>query len=212
MALSIKTLSHQNTSEFDGFYAIYSRAFPLPEQKSHDALLAMLHASCYTIYLAYNDEKIVGFCIMYHPYNEDFFLLEYMAIDENKRGFGFGSTLLKYSIEKLFATHGMRIILIEIDAPDETSSEQTLCAKREQFYRRFGALKIELFEYILPLQLHGTPAPMKLLAYHPTLSTLSKKTLQKWLEKLYIDVYGCSKNDPRIAQMLHSVPETLHLI
>ena len=212
MALSIKTLSHQNTSEFDGFYAIYSRAFPLSEQKSRDALVAMQQASCYTIYLAYDDEKIVGFCIMYHPYNEDFFLLEYMAIDEKKRSLGFGSTLLTHSIEQLFATHGTRIILIEIDAPKEASLEQTICTKREEFYRRLGALKIESFEYILPLQLHGKPPPMKLLVYCPTVCTLSKKMLQTWLEKLYMGVYGCSKNDPRITQMLHGVPATLRLI
>jgi len=64
MALKISALERNNTDEFDGFYAIYSTAFPLSEQKPRDALLAMQHASFYTIYLAHNDEKIVGFCIM----------------------------------------------------------------------------------------------------------------------------------------------------
>ena len=73
MPLHVKALEHDRREEFDGFYAIYSTAFPPSEQKPREVLLAMCHASFYTIYLAYNDEKIVGFCIMYHPWNEDFF-------------------------------------------------------------------------------------------------------------------------------------------
>jgi GNAT superfamily N-acetyltransferase len=212
MALHVKALEHHNAHEFDGFYAIYSTAFPLSEQKSRDALLAMQRASFYTIYLAYNDEKIVGFCMMYHPHEDDFFLLEYMAVDESLRGIGLGSTLLKSSIYQLFETHGTKALLIEIDSPEKSSSEQEIREKREQFYRRLGALKIDPFDYILPLQSAEKPPPMELLVYHPSLREVPKETLQTWLEKLYVDVYGCAKTDSRIAQMLESVPPILNLI
>ncbi len=212
MALHVKALEQNNSHEFDGFYAIYSTAFPLSEQKTRDALLAMQRASFYTIYIAYNNEKIVGFCIMYHPYNEDFFLLEYMAVDKNLRGIGLGSTLLKKSIDQLFQTHGTRALLIEIDSPETRSSEQAIREKREQFYRRLGALKMDPFDYILPLQSTEIPPPMELLVYHPRLRNVSKETLQTWLEKLYVNVYGCAKTDLRIAQMLEDVPPMLNLI
>ncbi|WP_263833422.1 GNAT family N-acetyltransferase [Sulfurospirillum oryzae] len=212
MALHVKALGSSNTHEFDGFYAIYSTAFPLSEQKSRDALLAMQHASFYTIYLAYSDEKIVGFCIMYHPDNKDFFLLEYMAIDEKERGIGLGSMLLKSSIDQLFQTHGTRALLIEIDSPEKSSNEQKIREKREQFYRHLGALKIDPFDYILPLQSSEEAPPMELLVYQPNLHKIPKETLQSWLEKLYANVYGCSKNDSRIAKMLDHVPPILNLI
>ena len=212
MALHVKALTREDAQEFDGFYAIYSTAFPRSEQKSRDALLQMQHASFYTIYLAYNDEKNVGFCIMYHPYDEDFFLLEYMAVDENQRGIGLGSTLLKNSIEQLFETHGTRALLIEIDSPEKSSVEQEIREKREAFYRRLGALKIDPFDYILPSQTSELAPPMELLVYHPTLREISKETLQTWLEKLYVDVYGCSKTDSRIAHMLAHVPPILTLM
>lgn len=212
MALHVKALERNNTYEFDGFYAIYSTSFPLSEQKSRDALLAMQHASFYTIYLAYNDEKIVGFCIMYHPNNDDFFLLEYLAVDENLRGIGLGSTLLKSSIEQLFKTHGIRALLIEIESPEEPSSDKEIREKREQFYRHFGALRIDPLDYILALQSVEAPPAMKLLVYHPNLREISKLTLQRWLEKIYVDVYGCSQNDPRIEQMLEDTPPILNLI
>ena len=212
MALKVHALEQNNTHEFDGFYAIYSVSFPLSEQKSRDALLQMVHTSFYTIYLAYNDEKIVGFCIMYHPHNEDFFLLEYMAIDEKERGIGLGSTLLKNSIEHLFNTHGIRALLIEIDSPEKDSNEKEIRKKREQFYRRLGALKIDPFDYILALQSSEEAPAMELLVYHPYMKEVSKETLHLWLEKLYTDVYGCSKNDSRIAHMLECVPPILNLI
>jgi GNAT superfamily N-acetyltransferase len=212
MALKISALERNNTDEFDGFYAIYSTAFPLSEQKPRDALLAMQHASFYTIYLAHNDEKIVGFCIMYHPRSEDFFLLEYMAIDETQRGIGLGSTLLKSSIEQLFKTHGIRALLIEIESPEESSPDKEIREKREQFYRHLGALRIDSFDYILALQSVEEPPAMKLLVYHPSLREIPKTTLQRWLEKIYVDVYGCSQNDPRIVQMFTATPEILNLI
>jgi GNAT superfamily N-acetyltransferase len=212
MALHVKALEQNDSKEFDGFYAIYSTSFPLCEQKSRDALLAMQHASFYTIFLAYNDEKIVGFCIMYHPHDDDFFLLEYLAVDESLRGIGLGSTLLKSSIEQLFETHGTRALLIEIDSPEKSSTDHEIRKKREEFYRRLGALKIDPFDYILPSQTSELAPPMELLVYHPTLREVSKESLQTWLEKLYENVYGCTKDDPRIASMLESVPPILNLI
>lgn len=212
MALHVKALERNNTHEFDGFYAIYSTSFPLSEQKFRDALLAMQHASFYTIYLAYNDEKIVGFCIMYHPHDDNFFLLEYMAVDESLRGIGLGSTLLQSSIEQLFEAHGIRALLIEIDSPEKSSKDHEIRKKREEFYRRLGALKIDPFDYILALQSSEEAPPMELLVYHPRIRKVSKETLQTWLEKLYENVYGCTKDDPRIAQMLEHVPPILNLI
>ncbi|MCD8543330.1 MAG: GNAT family N-acetyltransferase [Sulfurospirillum cavolei] len=212
MPLHVKALEHDHPQEFDGFYAIYSTAFPPSEQKPREVLLAMCCASFYTIYLAYNDEKIVGFCIMYHPWNEDFFLLEYMAVDETLRGIGLGSTLLKQSIDALYQNYGIRALLIEIDSPEKSSAEQEIREKRELFYRRLGALKIDPFDYILPSQTKEDAPPMELLVYHPSLREVSKERLQTWLEKLYTNVYGCEANDDRIALMLKDAPHSFTLI
>ncbi|MBN1839359.1 MAG: GNAT family N-acetyltransferase [Campylobacterales bacterium] len=206
MALHVTILTTQNVLAFDGFYAIYTEAFPLSEQKSKETLLAMLDASFYTIYLAYHDEKIVGFCIMYHPQNTDFFLLEYIAITPHIQAKGLGSFLLKESIELLFEKEGIRPILIEIDSPEHASFEQEIREKRERFYRKMGALKIKPFDYILPLHSDETPPPMKLLLLHYPYATLEKATLKRWLETLYNGAYNCPKDDPRIAQMLADTP------
>lgn len=202
MPLHVKRLTAQNTLAFDGFYAIYAKAFPPSEQKSQETLLAMLDAPFYTLFLAYDDEKIVGFCIMYHPKKDDFFLLEYIAITPHIQAKGVGSFLLQTSLNLLFETEGIRPVLIEIDSPEHPSSEQEIREKRERFYRKMGALKIEPLDYILPLQSDATPPPMELLLLHYPHKTLEKETLKRWLEALYHDVYGCAKDDPRIEHML----------
>lgn len=212
MALHVKALSPGDMTNFDGIYAIYSLAFPKSEQKPKDALIKMFHSPSYTFYLAFNDEKALGFCVMYHPKNDNFFLLEYMAIEENQRDSGIGSLLLAYSIEQLFKTHGERTLLVEIDAPLCSLEKQEIHQKREQFYRRFGFLKIDPFNYVLALKSDELPPPMKLLVYDLNVDSISKATLLHWLERLYVDVNDCSIHDPRIAQMLHNTPPLFNLI
>jgi len=212
MPLHVTILTAQNALAFDGFYAIYAKAFPPSEQKSKETLFSMLEAPFYTIYLAYNDEKIVGFCIMYHPQNDDFFLLEYIAITPHIQAKGVGSFLLQKSLELLIEKEGNRPVLIEIDSPEHASSEQEIREKRERFYRKMGALKIDPFDYILPLQSDETPPPMELLLLHYPHKTLEKSILKRWLEALYHDVYGCTKDDGRIAQILTHTPASLNLI
>ena len=70
---------------------------------------------------------------MYHPKQDDFFLLEYMAVDETQRGIGLGSTLLKQSIEHLFKTQGTRALLIEIDSPEKTQMSKKFAKKENSF-------------------------------------------------------------------------------
>ena len=188
MSVDIRSLKKEDIYEFDGFYAIYSTSFPQSEQKSREALMLMKDSLEYTVFIAYYDEKIAGFCIMYHPLNDDFFLLEYMAVDATLRGLGVGSTLLTQSIQSLFNTYGTRALLIEIDSPEKASHEQQIREKRELFYRRLGALKIDPFDYILPLQTNEEPPPMELLVYHPTMKVVSKDQLHQWITKLYVNV------------------------
>ena len=214
MPLDIKPLLADNPLAFDDFYAIYQGAFPPCEQKSKDAILAIIESSSYTIFTAFADKKMVGFSIMYHPQNDDFFLLEYIATSPTQHSKGLGSSLLKQSMQILFDTYGKRPLLIEIESLKYTANEheRTIRHKRELFYRRLGALKIDLLDYIFPLENGETPPLMEILIYAPNLGQITKTTLHTWLEKLYVNVYQCPKNDPRITQMLAPLPETLTLI
>jgi len=210
--MRIVALDITNKAQFDDFYAIYCVSFPPSEQKSYAELLRMGHSSFYTIFTAQHDEKTIGFCILFHDTNVDFYLLEYMAIDAQKRSLGLGSALFLGSIEALIQKFGIKPLLIEIDSPEKPSDEQHTREKREQFYRKMGARKIDSFDYILPLKSDETPPPMELLVYHPALRQISKECLKRWLEILYANVYGCDKDDVRIEAMLKHTPPILNLI
>lgn len=201
-----------NSTLFDAFYSIYRVSFPPSEQKSKEALLAMLTSTSYTIFVTQNDEEILGFCIMFHEQTLDFYLLEYMAMATEKRGLGLGSRLLIAAIKHLHITYGLKPLLIEIDSTEKPSEEQQIREKREHFYRKLGCKKIDPFDYILPLKSNETPPPMELLLHHSTLNCVTKQTLKSWLEQLYTKVYGCEANDTRIRTMLHNAPERFDLI
>ena len=210
--MRIVPLDITNKPQFDDFYAIYCVSFPLSEQKSKEALLAMQTLTSYTIFIAEDDETILGFCIVFHDKDADFYLLEYMAVDTQQRSLGVGSHLFTCACEYLVKTYGLKPFLIEIDSPEKPSNEQDIKEKREQFYRKLGCKKVDPFDYILPLNTQETPPPMELLVYHPSLSSISKQHLSLWLEALYTHVYGCDKNDVRLATMLEHAPPTLNLI
>jgi GNAT superfamily N-acetyltransferase len=210
--MHIAPLDIKDKARFDAFYAIYRVSFPLSEQKSYEELLRMGSLASYTIFTAQNDEEILGFCIMFHEHEVDFYLLEYMAIDAQKRSLGLGSKLFRTSIQHLIHTYGLKPLVIEIDSPEKPSDEQHIREKREQFYRKQGARKIDSFDYILPLKSDETPPPMELLVYHPSLTHITKEQLRCWLEALYSNVYGWDKDDVRIAVMLKNTPPILDLI
>jgi GNAT superfamily N-acetyltransferase len=210
--MHIAPLEINDRERFDAFYAIYRVSFPLSEQKSYEELLRMGSLASYTIFTAQNNEEILGFCIMFHDREVDFYLLEYMAIDAQKRSLGLGSKLFRTSTQHLIHAYGLKPLVIEIDSPEKPSDEQHTREKREQFYRKQGARKIDSFDYILPLKSDETPPPMELLVYHPSLTHISKEQLRCWLEALYANVYGCDKDDVRIAVMLKNTPPILDLI
>jgi len=210
--MHIAPLDIKDKARFDSFYAIYRVSFPLSEQKSYEELVLMGSLASYTIFTAQNDEEILGFCIMFHDSEVDFYLLEYMAIDAQKRSLGLGSKLFLASIDSLVQQHGLKPLIIEIDSPEKPSPEQSIREKREQFYRKLGCKKINPFDYILPLKSDEAPPPMELLVYHPSLTHISKEQLRCWLEALYSNVYGSDKDDVRIAVMLKNTPPILNLI
>jgi hypothetical protein len=210
--MHIAPLEINDRARFDAFYAIYRVSFPLSEQKSYEELLRMGSLPSYTIFTAQNDEAILGFCIVFHDSEVDFYLLEYMAIDAQKRSLGLGSKLFLASIDSLVQQHGLKPLIIEIDSSKKPSPEQPIRKKREQFYRKLGCKKIDPLDYILPLKSDETPPPMELLVYHPTLNHLSKEHLKRWLEILYTKVYSCSINDARLTTMLEQMPPILNLI
>ncbi|MDD2652938.1 MAG: GNAT family N-acetyltransferase [Sulfurimonas sp.] len=212
MQVTIESLSQKDENGFNSFYDIYKISFPASEQKSKEELLSILNSSDYTIFTSKISNEIVGFCVIFHPARASFYLLEYMAINERKRGLGIGSKLFYAAVMQTFSKQGIKPVIIEIDSPEETSNEKDIREKRELFYKRLGCRKIEPFDYILPIKSSQVAPLMKLLVYHSDIQNISKSQLMEWVEDIYTFVYGCTKDDERIDKMFSNTPKILKLI
>jgi hypothetical protein len=64
----------------------------------------------------------------------------------------------------------------------------------------------------MPLAGDGSPPEMDLLVYTAEpLGRLDRSEVRRWLETIYRDVYHCSPDDPRLAQMVAGLPDPVLL-
>jgi len=198
---------------FEEFYRIYAESISKRERKSKAWICEMVGRSDYKIFLLKRSDRVIGFSMLFLPQGETFVLLEYMAIAQGHRNAGLGSQMFKRTIQAALPQKGHpRPVLLEVDSDREQCAEQELRARRQQFYRRLGCLRIAALRYILPLPGDGPPPEMDLMIYPADdLREVPKSYVERWLKLIYQSVYNCSPDDARIAQMLGSISEPARL-
>ena len=108
-------------------------------------------------------------------------------------------------------------VLLEVDSDREACTDRAIRTRREGFYRRLGCLRIAGLRYLMPLAGEGSPPEMDLLVYKAepldrlAQSEIPRSEVQRWLETIYKDVYHCSPDDPRLAQMVAGLPDPVLL-
>jgi len=199
---------------FRELYEIYAAAIPARERKPEPRICAMIGAPAYTVWVMKDAGRVKGFSILFSPPAERFALLEYMAVAPEWRNRGVGSQLFKQTMARAVTPkHRTRPIVLELDSDREASSDQQMRTRRQQFYRRLGCVRIAELHYILPLPGQGPVPQMDLMVYAANpLRQLPKPELERWLRTIYRDVYRCSSDDPRIAQMLQDVSDPVRLV
>ena len=199
--------------DFEALYEIYCESIPLREQKTKADLAAMVSKPHYRLLLAQDNGSDVGFSIAYIAGGESFCLLEYMAVDKSYHGRGVDAELFKETVGTVYRSHGAMAILLEVDSDRETSPDRVDRSRRQNFYRRLGCRAIADCTYILPLPGENTPPAMDLLVYVPEQApTIHRAKLQRWLQVIYREIYGCSVDDRRIAVMLDGVSDPIELV
>jgi GNAT superfamily N-acetyltransferase len=198
---------------FEALYAIYCESIALREQKVKADLAAMVPKPNYRLLLAQDDSSVVGFSIVFVASSESFCLLEYMAVDKSYRGRGVGSELFEETVGVVYRSHGAVPVLLEVDSDREPSPDQAQRRRRQNFYRRLSCQAIADCAYILPLPGENAPPEMDLFVYVPEPGpTIRRAKLERWLQLIYRDVYGCSADDHRIAVMLDGVSDPIELV
>jgi len=199
-------------STFRELYEIYAASIALREQKPEAWICAMVRARDHWVGVMKDAGHVSGFSILFLPPAERFTLLEYMAVAPDQRNRGVGGTLFRQTTAQVPPQHRSVPMLLEVDSDREASADRELRARRQQFYRRLGCVRISGLHYILPLPGEGPVPEMDLMLYaaEPP-RQLAKAELERWLKTIYRDVYRSSPDDPRIAEMLHDVADPVRL-
>ena len=209
---SFRQLESSKGAEFDAFISIYAKSLSLREQKPRSEIELLPSRSDYSIVLLEVGGRIIGFTILFVPSKEDFCLLEYMAIHEEYRSFGFGAALFKYAFQDTHTRWGARFGLLEVDSERELCQDLETRQRRQNFYRRLGCRRIKGLAYQLPLAGQGPPPKMDLLVYSSlAMPDISESQLRQWLKTIYEQVYHCSPDDPRIDMMMAGISGTVQL-
>lgn len=160
---------------FDEMYKIMEQSFPPDERRTCEGQKAILDEDNYRVYIYEKDEKIVAFFTVW--FLEGFVFAEHFAVDENYRGEGIGTGLIK----SVLASVDVPVVLeIELESSSQTAK------RRGDYYRRLG-FNVSLYEYQQPSYGEGKEAiPMHLVSYP---DALCEDEFLKYKKIIYKEIY-----------------------
>ena len=141
-----------NEKTFDMVYDKMTAAFPYEERRDCFDQKECLKNSYFNFFEIYDGDTAVGFTALW--VFEKFIYIEHIAIDEDKRGGGYGSKAIDLIKEKY-----NKPIILEAEAP---VTEQQI--KRIKFYDRLG-FKVNNFDYTQPSYHGGEGVPLMILSF-----------------------------------------------
>ena len=158
--------------EFDTVYALMEQSFPLEEYRPYAAQKALLRDPAYSIYVAKEEGRILGFAAVWQLENRLF--LEHLAVDPQLRNRGIGGQLLRHFAKKHCC--------LEVEPP-----ETDLSRRRIGFYQRNGFC-LNDYPYLQPSLGEGRNAiPLYIMTSG---STISQEEFAQVKKLLYRRVYG----------------------
>jgi len=203
----LERVTTPDAAEMDALIALYEAAIPFEERKGADAIRAMAQSSTHVVGVAKQEGELAGFFLLFR--GPSVAMLEYLAVAANVQGSGIGSFLYRSAREAA----GTRPLIVEIESPDghATPAEQSLRRRRLDFYRRNGCRLLLDIDYILPLPMAGHAPLIALLLDNYQGNTIEARIVAGWLEELYALVYACAADDPRLTQILATIPDPVPL-
>ncbi len=202
---ALDALSDPADPRFGSLLAIYEASIPARERKPEAAIAAMAASPSHHVIVACAGETVVGFALLY--VGRRLALLEYLATSETVRGRGLGVRLYRASR----SAAGMLPLVVEVESDREPSPDRQVRCRRIAFYRRLGCRRIGKFDFILPLDGAGAPPLLDLLVDDAAAKVISAETLGAWLHEMYVHVYGCRGDDPRLRTMMRNIAAPLAL-
>ena len=162
-----------NERTFNTVFDKMKTAFPYEERRDYSDQKECLKNKYFNFFEIYDGDVAVGFTALW--VFENFVFIEHIAIDEDKRGGGYGSKAIELIKEKY-----NKPLILEAEAP---VTEQQI--KRIKFYNRLG-FNVNSFNYTQPSYHGGEGVPLLILSYP---NKLTDEEFEEFLKETRREVY-----------------------
>ena len=173
----LEAITTNNIQRFEEVMPIYITEFPADERREPDQLKKMLTINRMKL-MAYMDNGNVVGMLCYWTFRT-FTFGEHIAIDRQKKGKGYGSTIMKELLASIETP-----LLLEVEHPN---SEEAV--RRIRFYERLG-LTLLNYDYMQP-SYDGVkpPVSMALMSNKPWDSASLELAVKEVTKTVYVDHY-----------------------
>jgi GNAT superfamily N-acetyltransferase len=190
--------------DLKNIYQRFTDDFASEELKSYQHLKLLMSKRNYKLLLAIDSaiDETVGYAFIYEFDQIQAIWLDYMAIDNQFRGSGYGSLLFKKLTK--WKQNGVSGIFIEVEIPEETEGvtrENQL--RRIHFYGRLGAKKLPI-PYQLPTKEGGLPMYLYFWS-SPHIERLPKGQIQEAISEVFTSIHSDIKHTDDIINKIFSV-------
>lgn len=192
-------------------WTIAEDSFPPEEREPCLAFLEPIENGRSTLYIARQEEKMVGFTKLTHLGRSAIYFMEYLAVDRKFRNRSIGSTIIAFLRQDLQGQPNAGMLL-EVEPPQMAEGqERQLRERRIRFYQRHGAARIlDHDAYRMPstidegsLWMHLMWLPFRAGDLPP--ANLSLKGL---LNLLFQESYPGDKNHQLLNWVLNQIPNS----
>lgn len=186
---------------------VYQRCtadFASDELKSYEHLKLLMSKKNYKLLLAKDPiiNQVVGYAFIYEFERLQSIWLDYMAIDNQFRGSGYGALLFKKLTN--WKLKGFSGIFIEVEIPEENEGvtrENQL--RRIRFYERLGAKRLPI-----PYQLATNDGGLPMYLYFwpsPDVEKLPKEQIQEAISEVFNTIHSDVKHKDEILMEFYTL-------
>lgn len=209
MMANIVKISDCSAAEFDEIVEIYNNSFPIEERHSVERIKERIDSGKEETFCLKSDSEVIGIFLIWNLNLQNYYVLDYYAIKQSKRGLGYGTYFLEELIKLFERADGKIIIEIEDYIPEQINDNKT---QRAKFYRNLGFLEVQNYDYTMPSIENKPEVKMRLMiSSMKDKKSLSADELKSIIAALYLQMYYLDKNSTFFAQILDCINTDYHL-
>ncbi len=128
-------------------YKLYQKAFPASEKKPFSMIYRMAKKGRTDVWRFTREGRFAGLIITIN--GEEHILIDYLAVDEARRGTGIGSEILQ-AMKEQYAGKG---VFLEIESVYEEAENQAERIRRKHFYEKCGMESMGIFVWLFGVKM-----------------------------------------------------------